>query len=521
MWLTLSAWGQCSAKQADEAFARGMQAAHAEQWEAAEKALRAGERLCPRQKRFAIELAGAEFQQGHDPQAAAWLRRALKLDPKDGYANDFAGTVYLLMGNTPAALKYWNKVGKPRIQNLNLDAHLKVRKLLLDRAIAFSPAGVMKASQYQTTQLRVDALGILPDWTVELDPQKDGAFNADFHATERNGMGDSRLAAAVAIFSGLPYETIYPAWYNIDHEAVNVRSLLRFQTQTRRAWADVSGPWHQLADRRWRVDLDGRNENWAVRRTYAGTAPVLGSLNLERAVVDADVTTYTSGRLWWTIGAEVSHSVYRSVHNGSALDSSLVLPGYAAGFVMQVDGKPLYMPEHRLAVTASAQSVTARIWANPARMYEKLQGDVQARWFPQAKGRRWELAQRVRAGGLLGATPFDELYELGVEQDNNLWMRGHLGTRDDRKGSAPLGTSYFLSNSDVYRRVYGNGLFNLDLGPLLDIGRMAAPTTGLSTNDWMFDLGAEARITVLGTRIVLIWGRDMRTGNSDFFDTSQ
>lgn len=498
-----------------------MKAARAKQWTPAEQALRAGERLCPKQKRFAIELAGAAFEQGHDAEAAKWLRRGLKLDPKDQYANNFAGAVYFLMGNVPAALKYWNRAGKPQVNALDFDPWLKVRRLVLDRAVAFSPAAVLKEPQYETTAARVNALGIFPEWRIELVPRKDGAFDAHFNAVERNGTGDGRLAAAVAVLSGLPYETVYPAYYNIGREAVNVQSLLRWDAQKRRVWAEASGPWHELPERRWRLSVDARNENWAVRRSFTGTAPVLGSLNMEREVADAGVTTYTSGRLWWSMGAEFSHRRYRSVIDGSALNANLVLPGYGLGFRMSVGGRPVDMPEHRFTVMTAATSKTARIWSNGAKLYEKLQGDALARWYPEATGRRWELEQRVRGGGLLGASPFDELFELGVERDNDLWLRGHPGTRDGRKGSAPLGTSYFLSNSDVYRHIYGNGLFDVELGPLLDIGRMGAPTAGLSTSEWLFDAGAEARITVLGTRVVLTWGRDLRTGNNAFFATAQ
>ena len=60
----------------------------------------------------------------------------------------------------------------------------------------------------------------------------------------------------------------------------------------------------------------------------------------------------------------------------------------------------------------------------------------------------------------LGKFPFDELFMLGLERDNDLEMRGHIGTRDGRKGSAPLGRELFsiqlgggqerLSQRDLY-----------------------------------------------------------------------
>ena len=65
------------------------------------------------------------------------------------------------------------------------------------------------------------------------------------------------------------------------------------------------------------------------------------------------------------------------------------------------------------------------------------------RWLPTARGDDYETLARVRAGKTFGDLPFDELFMLGLERDNDLWLRGHIGTRDGRKGSAPLGQGLF------------------------------------------------------------------------------
>jgi tetratricopeptide (TPR) repeat protein len=128
---------------ADENFDLGLALAHLQRWVEARVALLAGERACPQQKRFDVELAGIAFEQKHYPEAAAWLRRGLKLGPKDDYANDFAGTVYLLMGNMKAALKYWSRVRKPFVESITFDPQLRVQRLVLDRAVAFSPEALL------------------------------------------------------------------------------------------------------------------------------------------------------------------------------------------------------------------------------------------------------------------------------------------------------------------------------------------------------------------------------------------
>jgi hypothetical protein len=98
-------------------------------------------------------------------------------------------------------------------------------------------------------------------------------------------------------------------------------------------------------------------------------------------------------------------------------------------------------------------------------------------------------------------------------------MRGHIATRDGRKGSSPVGDSFLLSNTDVLRRVYGNGLISIHAGPLLDVGKMTAPPPGLSSGEWLADAGLEARVTVLHTSLVLSWGRDLRAGKNAFWGT--
>lgn len=502
-------------------FDYGMALAHLERWSQARAALLAGARCRPREERFPVELAGVAFEQKRYPEAAAWLRRALKLDAKDEYANNFAGTVYYLMGNVPAALHYWNRVGKPYISDLDFDAQLRIRRLLVDRAFAFSPAAVLGEPQWETTEARLAGLGIFPTWNIALNARPDGAFDAGFHAMELDGFGATPLQAMVSTFSGLPYATIYPSYDNIGRSAMNLDSLLRWDEQKRRGWISLSAPLRNLPARRWQLFADVRDENWAIRRSFTGNAPVLGSLNMEWQQAGASVNSFTSGRFTWTLNGEVSHRSFRSVFQGSALDAQLVQPGYALQFGAGVQGRPLDIPERRFTLTTGASAEVGRLWSSPPHLFGKLQTSARAHWFPQAQGDKWEVSQQLRVGSLFGSAPFDQLFMLGVERDNDLWLRGHIGTRDGRKGSAPLGNRYLLANSDLYRRFYGNGLITVQAGPLFDIGRMGAPLSGLTTDQWLFDTGIEARLTVLGTHVVLTWGHDLRTGNNAFFGTTE
>ena len=128
---------------------------------------------------------------------------------------------------------------------------------------------------------------------------------------------------------------------------------------------------------------------------------------------------------------------------------------------------------------------------------------------------------KVRAGWTFGQSPFDELFILGVERDNDLWLRAHVGTRDGRKGNAPMGRSYFLSNWEFDKNVYRNSFISLRLGPLLDIGKITDFSVGLGSRKWLWDLGAQAKVRVLGQSVAFSYGKDLRSGNNAFYVSFQ
>ena len=508
---------------ADVNFAYGMALAHQQRWTEARAALQAGERQCPMQKRFAEELAGVAFVLKHYPEAAHWLHKALALDPNDEYANSFAGTVYLLMGNVNAALKYWNRVHKPYVSRLQFDPQLRVQRLILDRAFAFSPAAMLSERDYETTRARLYALGIFPKFNIVLNARSDEKFDVDFHAAERNGFGSSPLDIIVSTFSGAAYETVYPSYFNISGTAMTIESLLRWDRQKRRAWVSVSSPLRDLPQWRGTMQLDVRNENWAIRNSFTGTAPVLGSFTLDRQSLSAYFTGIPTGRVQWSAGAEVSNRRFHNIVQGTALTPALVAPGFALKALGTIQSQLIEIPERRFTITANGRSELARLW--PARsqvlstpqLFGKLQGGVIAHWFPQAQGDGYEVQQQVRAGKIFKTAPLDELYLIGMERDTDLWLRGHVGTRDGKKGSSPLTGGYFLANFDFLRRIYSNGLIGIKAGPLFDVARTSSASGGLGSEQWLFDTGAQAKLTVLGTSVVFTWGHDLRTGNNAFY----
>jgi hypothetical protein len=511
--------GPLPSRSADMDFYYGGALAHLERWPEAESAFEAGRRLVPNDPRFPIELAGAAFKQKHYPKTAQLLRQAINLDPHNAYANDFLGTVYFLQGNLEASLKYWNRVGKPEVAELREDPMPQVSPALLDRAFAFSPSSTLMLPEFRDTNARMRGLEIFPRYQFDLRARDDGKFDVSFRSQERDGFGRNRVEGLLLFLRGLPFSSVDPGLYNLHHEAINFVSMYRWDAQKRRIFAQFSSPFERGAKVRYEVVADLRNEQWTLRNSFTGSAPALGSLNLRREELSFDLASHASERWRWSGGAEISHRDFRSIVPGAVLTPELLAKGYQLKQKAQLEGKLWRLPERRFEVNATASSQVARLWSQHEESSEKLQGSLGWHWLPKAEGDDYEMQQQVRAGKTFGQVPFDELFMLGLERDNDLSMRGHIGTRDGRKGSAPLGRDYFLANWEADKNLYGNGIAALKLGPFLDIGNISDPSTALRSHQWLFDTGVQAKLRVFGSGVVFSYGKDLRSGNNAFYVT--
>ena len=500
-------------------FAYGTALGHLGRWPEAAAAFRAGERLAPRDPRFPTELAGVEFEQKHYPQAARHLRRALHLAPSDPYIDNFLGTIYFLEGNLPAAIQRWNRVGKPYLASVREEPQPRVSPALLDGAFAFSPASTLSLRQYFDSRERVSALGIFPQYQFDLKARPDGKFDMIFRGDERNGFGNSRTEALFLFLRGLPFQEVNPEYDNARHEAINFRSTVRWDAEKRRILAEVTGPLRDSAQMRYGLHFGLSDENWALRKSFTGPAPVLASLNLRREWLATSIANDGRDRAQWDVGAELSHRDYRNVSAGQELTEPMLAAGWQLKQQTRVTANLWRVPAHRFVLHGEASSQLARLWSPHALTFAKLRAGLGWQWFPQEQGGDYETINRLRVGSTMGQAPFDELFVLGLGPDSDLPMHAHITTRDGRKGSAPLGRDYFLENWETDKDLYSNGIVTVQAGPLMDIGAIRDSGTPLGSHEWLFDTGLQLKVKAFGEGVAVSWGRDLRTGNNAFYAT--
>ncbi len=502
-------------------FLMGLALAHQEKWGEAKLAFETGLRKAPGDPRFLIELAGIAYKQKDFRAAKDRLHAALRLNPQDAYAREFLATIYFLEGNLEAALKYWNPEDKPRLRSVAFVPSLKLKESLRNRALAFNAPQVLTGDALLTTESRLDLLGIFSSRRMELTPTDSGNYDATLHLAERNGWGDSKVEGIVSLLSGLPYATVYPESYNLGHDAVNVISLARWDSEKRRVTLAVSLPVYGDPSLRLRLYTDARNENWNLTRTFFSAGTTLSDLNLRRVAAGAEFRSVVNGRWSWSGGAEVSRRNFRNLLgplSSSERPFFTATTSFAGWF--GAGRSLLRVPERRFTLDTSAELRAGREFANGLGPFASLRGSLLAHWLPQAQGDDYEMQTRIRTGGTAGKVTIDELFQLGIERDNDLWLRGHAGTTDGRKGTAPLGRRYFLANWEMDKNIYRNGFFTLKLGPFLDSGAVADSSGLFGSQRWLWDSGIQCKVQVFGSVTVLLaYGRDLRGGKGVFYGT--
>lgn len=506
---------------ADFDFYRGMALAKLGRWSQARAALRAGMEKAPRDERFPVELAGVEYRLKNYTAAKRDLNRALRIAPRDPYALNFLGTIYLMRGNLAAALAKWNRAGLPRVNRIEAEPKPRVKPELLERAFTFSRLSTLELPDFETTNARLHGLGLFSFERWELRPASGDSFDAVFHSAERDGWGGNKWIALASALRGLPYETVYPAYGNAWGEAVNFDALFRWDGQKRRVFASMSAPLE--GDPKWRLRAyaDARDENWNIGRTFDGASAPVNDLKLRRLETGVSVESIESGRWSWRTGARFARRAFANFGTVNAA-APFFAGGNALEYTAGTNYEFLFVPGNRLTATVEASAAAGRAFAPLLGAYGRMQDSAAVHWYPEQQGDDYEMRSQIRAGESFGRVPLDELFTLGVERDgNDLWLRGIPATHDGRKGNSPMGRNYVLWNWEDDKIVHQGDFFEVRVGPFLDAGRISDPSGFFGSRGWLWDPGVQLELRVLGAvSVALSYGHDMRSGQNTFFATT-
>jgi hypothetical protein len=493
----LAAQAQPSPKELlDQALAQARQGRYSE----AAQLLRSGRTAWPQDHRFPQELAGIHYRQRQYTEAKAELHDALRLDPGDSYTNEFLAILYELEENLPAALKYWNRINKPVLDSVRFSPTPELDPVLLARIPAASPGQLLTPRRLQRTEVNVAELDVFSDYRLQLTGQE-----LTIHTVSRSGPAGRWYWRLLPYLRGVVYQQVNADFYNLGRKASNFQTLWRWDADKRRIAAALSGPFGLS---RYRMSVDIRDERWSLVRA------ALPGLNLRKFAAGAEASFNAGERVQWTTGIWTSSRRLRSA------DPDLAREGWLAELRNRLEAPLFHNPERRLQMNGWASLRSGR-WIGHnvgSGRFLAVQAGSTTRWYPQAKGEKYEIQAQMRAGAMSPGAPLDEQYILGMERDNDLWLRGHIGTRGGRKGNAPQGSQYLLMNIDARRELLRLPFLRFQVGLFGDFGAVRDPKWYLGSRGLLYDSGLEATLaTVGGVKFLAVYGRDLRDGRPAFY----
>ncbi len=499
-------------------FCRGIALARLQRWPEAKEAFEVGKKKAPYDKRFPLELAGVAFKMGLRQESKRQLKRALRLDPDDRYGRDFIATLYFLDDNLDAALKHWNRIGKPQIGRFEPDSSPHVDPVLLDRSFDFSPAGILTLGQLRASRAHLDFSRMFSTYRFELVPRPDDKFDLHFHFLEPGGWVNSTAGRLLYLFRDIPYQTVHLDLLNLNRSASTLESMFRWDAQKRRLFARFSSPLRQGSASRFHIWLDGRNENWEIPGN--SVSPASTAFNLKRFELGAGIASVVNDRWGWEANLSVSDQRFAGPIQVAVDAPRLYAEGPALRYEMGVQHRLLVQPENRLTLDSFVAGQATKFLTEGAGRFAQLRGGIGMDWLPQSRGDDYRVSLSVRAGTTFGSAPVNELFELGVEQDNDLDLRGRPGTTDGRKGAGAIGASYVLMNCEMDKGIYNGGLWGIKAGPFLDVGRAFDDTGQFGPERWLWDPGIQSKVVLLrALTFALSYGWDVRSNKSAFFVT--
>lgn len=153
---------------------------------------------CPASSAPRREIAGLHALAGEWRNAATHASSAVELDPDDAHAWRILATARFLEGDREEALEAWNRVGRPRVDLVNVRGLERTRFGIVGDAVGIAPGDVLTSAALGRARRRVTQLPAIAASRVMYEPRETGLANVEVTLFERSKLPTSRPALAAA-----------------------------------------------------------------------------------------------------------------------------------------------------------------------------------------------------------------------------------------------------------------------------------------------------------------------------------
>jgi len=485
------------------------------EFEKAEEVLTEGVTRFPGDARL-LNALGDFYLANNDVDAAkSTLREALRADPQNNYASDLLATIDMSQGEVEAALRSWNKTGRPIVDDILHNYYLSFGSWVVRKAVAFHPAGVLRYSEWKTTESRLLETNIFGNVGLEIEPTAiPDQYNAVIRTTTKSNDLPNFL---FTLAKGLPFQTTFLDVWNIGNTGINFNSDYRWQADRRRVDGELKIPVPFPGLLQLELGNTWRRERWNLSPNVLPQY-----LSVARFLYDANILRFYFKQIphyRFDIGGGLEY--YNRAASGN-LPSPLASNSLNVGkFSLEsnfrlFDGQ--YQDRLHLEAFAARDSILGNI--NFTGGVAELNNRITL-----SRDNRAYFDWMVKGGTAYGSLPVEDYFVLGIDNiRTHNPLRGHAVADHGMYGRGPMGTDFVLVNTDVERRIATLPLFNTFNIPFLTV-KWEVFLDGAKTWDrnhifkqgelWV-DTGGGLRFETPTQSFNIIYGRSLRDGTAIF-----
>lgn len=481
----------------------------------AEDTFKEGSRRYPKDTRFHNALADLYLEYNDREGAKSELKQSLVVDPNNSYASDLLATIDMSEGEVQSALRSWNKSGRPVINDILNNYYLTFSSWVVRDGVAFHPAGVLKYSQWKTTESRLFETDNFSNVGLEIEPTVvPDQYNAVVRTTAKvNSLGSFLFGLS----KGAAWETSYVDLWNVANGGLNFNGNYRYDTNRRRVEGRLKIPAPLAGLLHLEIGSNWRAERWDVSQSIR---PALKS----KAQFD-----YKATAMWFGI-KNIPH--YR-VEIGAGVEYR---NRYAKGNLPQLYTNSLNVAEFQAELSLK---LIDRVYQNRLHLEgfgarRSLLGDANFSGGTAELNNRVTLSRDTRTsldwtlkgGTSRGLLPVEDYFQIGLDNENpkNI-LRGHPIERNGRYGFGPMGSDFALLNTDVERRLATVPFFNTFNIPFVvvkwnlffDGAKTWDRNHVFQDSELLLDTGGGVRFETPSHSLNLVYGRSLREGKNTVF----
>ena len=442
------------------------------------------------------------------------LRRALSADSNNNYASDLLATIDMSEGEVQSALQSWNKTGRPIVADILHNYYLSFGSWVVRKGVAFHPAGVLRYSEWKTTESRLLATDNFVNVGLEIEPtQIPDQYTAVVRTTPKtNSLGN----LAFGIVKGAPFSTSYLDFWNIQNSGINFNGNYRWATERRRVQGGFKIPLPINGLLQLKMGDTWRSEQW-------NTSPVILPQDLPEArfVYKANILG-VSFQMIPHYRVEIGGGFEYRNRAASGNLPQIFTDSLNSGTLTVATN--LRLADARYQNRLHLEGFAARPWTLSDMNFAGGVAELNNR-FMLSKDSRTYLNWTMKAGTARGQPPVDYYFVLGLDENPRNLLRGHKAAEHGRYGAGPMGTDFALVNFDIDRRIATIPLFNTFNIPFLTV-KWDVFLDGAKTWDrnrifqqgkLLLDTGGGLRFETPTTSFNLVYGRSLRDGTGVFF----